>query len=196
MCIRDRTYGMYFANESRPVLLLVYVIILMFGIFRLVLSGFLFVSLFMIASYGLNLFLLYRFRFQDVNFKMEFLHMLLFALMLVALSVIGSYISILRKKLHKAMCVNLELSIRDELTGAYNRRHIMELLENERERVSRGGATFSIVMLDIDHFKDVNVTLGHFAGDVVLRKRPPLSAKTSAGQIFTVASAERNFSLS
>lgn len=78
----------------------------------------------------------------------------------------------------------------------YNRRHIMELLENERERVSRGGATFSIVMLDIDHFKDVNDTLGHFAGDVVLRKRPPLSAKISAGQIFTVASAERNFSLS
>ena len=178
------TYGMYFANESRPVLLLVYVIILMFGIFRLVLSGFLFVSLFMIASYGLNLFLLYRFRFQDVNFKMEFLHMLLFALMLVALSVIGSYISILRKKLHKAMCVNLELSIRDELTGAYNRRHIMELLENERELVSRGGATFSIVMLDIDHFKDVNDTLGHFAGDVVLRETSAVICKNLRGADF------------
>ncbi len=95
--------------------------------------------------------------------------MVVFALVLVAISVIGGYISNLRKKLGKSLSVIREMSIRDELTGASNRRHIMEQLENERQRVSRGGERFSIAMLDIDHFKSVNVTLGQGAGVDVWR---------------------------
>ncbi len=58
----------------------------------------------------------------------------------------------------------------DGLTELYNHRHFHELLEQEINRGSRFGTTFSLIMLDIDLFKDYNDTYGHLAGDEVLRK--------------------------
>jgi two-component system, cell cycle response regulator len=66
---------------------------------------------------------------------------------------------------------NLELerlSISDGLTGLYNHRHIHGLLAEEYERVSRTKDCMSVAMLDLDHFKRVNDTYGHQAGDRVL----------------------------
>ena len=57
----------------------------------------------------------------------------------------------------------------DSLTGILNRRAIFESLETEIGRSHRSGKTLSIVMIDIDHFKQVNDTYGHQAGDQVLR---------------------------
>jgi diguanylate cyclase (GGDEF)-like protein len=162
-------YAMYFARESRGVLLLIYVVAFLFGIFRLDTRGFLYVSVFTFVTYSIDLFLLHQFRPQGINFTMEYVQLFVFAVVLVAFSVIGGYISGMRAKLNKSLVIIKEMSIRDELTGAYNRRHIMEQLENERQRVSRGGARFALAMLDIDHFKSVNDTLGHLAGDEILR---------------------------
>ena len=61
------------------------------------------------------------------------------------------------------------MAIRDVLTGLYNRRHVMELLDYEKNRSSRGGGIFCLGMLDIDRFKNVNDTYGHLVGDAVLR---------------------------
>jgi diguanylate cyclase (GGDEF)-like protein len=58
----------------------------------------------------------------------------------------------------------------DYLTGAYNRRGIDELIAQEIERTERYGGTFSVVLLDIDHFKSVNDAHGHQAGDGVLQE--------------------------
>jgi diguanylate cyclase (GGDEF)-like protein/PAS domain S-box-containing protein len=61
------------------------------------------------------------------------------------------------------------LATTDPLTGAYNRRQGGFLLAAEFERSARSGEPFSVLMLDVDHFKRVNDTFGHEAGDTVLK---------------------------
>jgi diguanylate cyclase (GGDEF)-like protein/PAS domain S-box-containing protein len=58
----------------------------------------------------------------------------------------------------------------DELTGLVNRRHLFELAEREHARIRRGNASpAALIMLDVDHFKRINDTYGHLAGDEILR---------------------------
>ena len=61
------------------------------------------------------------------------------------------------------------LASEDDLTGAYNRRHILALAACEWERSSRYGGALSLLMVDVDHFKRVNDTYGHAVGDGVLQ---------------------------
>ncbi|NMC73054.1 MAG: diguanylate cyclase, partial [Geobacteraceae bacterium] len=56
----------------------------------------------------------------------------------------------------------------DHLTGLYNRRYLMDVLERELSRVQRSGSHLSLLILDIDHFKDINDHYGHQGGDMVL----------------------------
>jgi diguanylate cyclase (GGDEF)-like protein len=58
----------------------------------------------------------------------------------------------------------------DALTGLFNRRHLMDALDLARKRHSRTRQAFSIVIVDIDHFKNINDTYGHLQGDAVLRE--------------------------
>ena len=61
-------------------------------------------------------------------------------------------------------------SIRDPLTGLYNRRYMQEALEREARRVERHNKTLGIIMIDVDHFKAFNDNYGHEAGDAVLKE--------------------------
>ncbi len=61
-------------------------------------------------------------------------------------------------------------SIRDPLTGLYNRRYLEEMLERETRRAVRSEQGLGVLMLDLDHFKLFNDTYGHDAGDAVLRE--------------------------
>jgi diguanylate cyclase (GGDEF)-like protein/PAS domain S-box-containing protein len=61
-------------------------------------------------------------------------------------------------------------SIRDPLTGLFNRRYLEESLEREIHRASRNATPLSVLMLDLDHFKHFNDSFGHDAGDAVLRQ--------------------------
>jgi len=58
----------------------------------------------------------------------------------------------------------------DPLTNIYNRRKFSELLDQEIERVERYNRSLAVILLDIDHFKRINDTFGHDAGDSVLKK--------------------------
>lgn len=62
-----------------------------------------------------------------------------------------------------------EQTIRDPLTGLFNRRYMQEALGVEIARATRSGAPLSLVMCDVDHFKRFNDDFGHDAGDAVLR---------------------------
>jgi len=61
-------------------------------------------------------------------------------------------------------------SFHDQLTGLFNRRYMEETLERETHRARRGGRPMSILMLDVDSFKQQNDVFGHEAGDAILRE--------------------------
>jgi diguanylate cyclase (GGDEF)-like protein len=62
-----------------------------------------------------------------------------------------------------------DLVIRDPLTGLYNRRELSRVLAEEVERAQRYRRPLALALIDLDHFKAVNDTYGHLAGDAVLR---------------------------
>ena len=78
-------------------------------------------------------------------------------------------------------------SAHDPLTGLWNRRAILQLLQKELERRSRTGAPLSVMMADIDHFKEINDTHGHLAGDAVLQE----TARRLAGAVRSYDSVGR-----
>ena len=74
----------------------------------------------------------------------------------------------LKKEAQLAMEKMAYMSIRDELTGLYNRRFFMEVLERELSRAMRYNSKLVLCMIDLDHFKNINVTYGRLAGDKAL----------------------------
>ena len=71
-----------------------------------------------------------------------------------------------------------EAAMRDGLTGVLNRKALEERLDAELAYASRHGTALSVIMLDVDHFKRVNDTWGHPAGDAVLRSTANLLGKS------------------
>ena len=75
----------------------------------------------------------------------------------------------------------LQSALRDELTGYGNKRALDASLHREAELATRHGTPLSVLMLDIDHFKHVNDTYGHLAGDSVLKDLAATIKKWSRG---------------
>ncbi len=73
-------------------------------------------------------------------------------------------------------------SIRDPLTGLFNRRYMEESLDREMRRAVRGRHPVGIIMLDIDHFKAFNDTFGHEAGDALLREVGQILQRSIRGE--------------
>ncbi|UCF30183.1 MAG: GGDEF domain-containing protein [bacterium] len=79
----------------------------------------------------------------------------------------------LRLSMEEIQAINNQLrvmSVTDPLTGRYNRRYITDQVQRELKLARRTGQTFSLIMIDLDHFKDYNDRYGHIAGDETLRK--------------------------
>jgi diguanylate cyclase (GGDEF)-like protein/PAS domain S-box-containing protein len=92
-------------------------------------------------------------------------------------------------------------SIRDPLTGLYNRRYLEESLSRELHRANRTGRMISLAMLDLDHFKHFNDTFGHQVGDILLKEvAAVIKSRVRAGDLacryggeeFSIIIAEAN----
>ncbi len=82
---------------------------------------------------------------------------------------VASHIALALANLRLRESLRLE-SIRDSLTGLYNRRYLNEVLDREVRRAARGQRQLAVVLLDVDGFKGLNDTYGHEAGDTFLRE--------------------------
>ena len=166
-----------FAPRVRGIMLLLYVVIFLFGIFRLRRVQYLWLTAFALLGYGA---IVLRETSAHVSMEPLSLELLQFAVLIVTLTWLaffGSYVGRLRdtlahrnRELAEALTRNQELATHDDLTGVYNRRHILEILEQERARALRTGRGFGVCLMDIDHFKDINDRHGHLAGDEMLRE--------------------------
>ena len=165
------TFVLYHVGPARPVFLLLYPVIMFFGVFRLQTRTLLGVALLALSGYAVLIWLLFQTDSGVVSPHIEMLQWIVLAAVLVWFSFMGGYVNQLRRRLKE--------SEYDELTGIYTRRRILQLLGREKIRCDRGGGPLSVCMLDIDRFKNVSDSLGHAAGDEVLRK----SVRVAQGQL-------------
>ena len=98
---------------------------------------------------------------------------LLLSIIIIVLAVISIYLFYYRKLSYKLAIANSKLelmNITDPLTGLRNRRHFDTLLPREFARHTRSGSWLSVIMLDIDYFKEFNDVYGHINGDECLKQ--------------------------
>lgn len=164
-------YVMHNAGAARGIFLIVILMIFMFGVFRLSGREFLQIAIFVLTSYGLLTWPVVVAPIKSDDESLAILYGIVLSVVLPWFAMMGGYIGRLRRQLSKSI-VELEssqaIAVRDDLTGAYNRRYLMGALYKEKNRSDRGGEPFSICLIDIDYFKKVNDTRGHLIGDQVL----------------------------
>ena len=167
---------MFFAEEARAVLLPVYVIPFLFGVFRLRTKEFFVLGLVILLIFGAMQALSWQLGFARGDFVRDLVEFAVVAIVVPWFAVFGGYVNGLRAELgaaNRKLKVAFErieqIAIHDELTGLYNRRFLLEVLRREHSRAQRVNRGFAICMFDIDHFKSINDTLGHAAGDAVLK---------------------------
>ncbi len=168
---------MALAPKVRGILLLLYVVVFLFGVFRLRRREYLWLTSLVLAGYALVVLRDFYRHSTAESLPLELLQYVVLAATLVWLAFFGSYVGRLREivsrrngELAAALRQNRELAIHDDLTGTYNRRHIIHVLEQERLRAMRTGRSFCICLMDLDHFKEINDRFGHLAGDDVLKQ--------------------------
>ncbi len=107
---------------------------------------------------------------RNVTLDMNLSHRVTSSAWLVELRHLAEYFNHLLKTVQEYNFKLAELSIRDPLTGLYNRRKFQEFLQYEIIRATRHQRGFSMIMIDLDNFKYINDTFGHPIGDMVLRE--------------------------
>lgn len=166
---------MFSAPQARGALMMVYVITILFGIFHLTRRGFFAMTALSLVGYMLIVGTDYVLSPEHFVMNRELLNVMVLSASLIWCASFGNYVAQLKStlrqnniELREAVSSASRMATRDHLTQSFNRRYMMASLSREKARADRTGSTFSLSILDLDHFKDLNDAHGHLVGDRVL----------------------------
>lgn len=186
-----------FVIEVRGMILNAYMLGVLFGIFQLSKKQFIIIGLVPVLAY--SIIIINDMNSQvEINLRVEIFQLLMLIIFIAIFAYVGNYLSVLRKKLqenrsgliesHKQLTKKNEelemiqrelesalnqlgqLAVTDELTGLFNRRQFTATLNKQIENAKKAARPFGLLLIDIDHFKKINDTYGHLAGDEILKK--------------------------
>lgn len=163
-------------GPARGAVFPIVMVIFMFGLFAAKPRQMAWASLYAVMVFGLAMAVMAWRLPQVYPPRVELGHFIMVATMMPAASMLAARISLMRQRmraqrveLKQALARIEELATCDALTGLLNRRHLLEVLERERQRSVRSGQAFCIAVLDLDGLRDVNHRHGIATGDRVLR---------------------------
>ena len=165
-----------FAGSAHMVVGLILAVILMFGMFGLSSRQIVWVGIYVLAMFGIVMALMSQRNPERYPFGGEVVYFIMLCIMVAGVGILTMRLHRIRDRLRRqkleleaALAHIHRLATHDDLTGLVNRRHMQELLENERMRLERSEQDWCVALLDLDHFKSVNDAHGHAIGDEVLR---------------------------
>jgi len=165
-----------FAGVAHNLVGIILAVILMFGMFGLSSRQVIWLGLYTLALFGVVMALAAQRNPAHYPPGEEIVYFMMLCIMVAGVGLLTVQLHRMRDRLRRQK-VDLEaalahihrLATHDDLTGLVNRRHMQELLENERMRLERSEQDWCVALIDLDHFKSVNDAHGHAIGDEVLR---------------------------
>ena len=178
--------GYVIAGPVRALALPVLVIIMMFGIFSHDRRHTWYLFFYAMGLYAVAILLAAMLDAPRPAWTVTFAHLTIFMASLLTSTLMSLQVQGIRRhlreqknQLQNALQQIRQMAMRDELTGLVNRRQMVELMALELRRCERSGRALLLAQLDLDHFKTINDTHGHAAGDLALQA----FAQTSVAQL-------------
>lgn len=164
----------YFVSEFKPVVVLSGLAMIVVGANRLSRKELFFFAVYSLTAYILSV--AYKAQFDSLSWITEIVVMIAFGLVLVfgpvlyrfEMNMVENVLVDKNEELSSALLRIRELAVRDELTGAFNRRHLNQFTQQQKAMADRRDYRFTVCFVDLDFFKRVNDRFGHSTGDHVL----------------------------